>query len=137
MPGVRSWFLFSTTARPRIVPERGLSALSTKSTLPVRVQSVSSASRMRTGFEQSRDDGQRARQEQARIAQVVGLRDVEDEVDGIERDDRGEQGGALLAALDQVAGIDLAVGDAAGNRRAHVGPFEVELGIAQRRPRPT
>ena len=40
---------------------------------------------------------------------------------------------ALLAALDQVAGIDLAVGDAAGERRAHLGPFQVELGVAHRR----
>ena len=62
--------------------------------------------------------------------QVIGLGDVEHEADGIDRDDGREQGGALLAALDQVAGIDLAVGDAAGQRRAHVGPVEVQLGVA-------
>ena len=60
MPGVRSWFLFSTMARVRMVPERALSVLSTKSTLPLRVHSVSSASRMRTGFTESRDDAMRA-----------------------------------------------------------------------------
>ena len=59
---------------------------------------------------------------------MVGLGDVEDEADRVEGDDGGEQGGAGLAAGDQVAGIDLAVGDAAADRRPHVGPFEVELG---------
>ena len=54
MPGVRSWFLFSTTARVRTVPERGLKVLSTKSTLPLRVHSLSSARRMRTGFTELR-----------------------------------------------------------------------------------
>ena len=66
--------------------------------------------------------------EQALVAQMVGFRDVEQEMDGIGADDGGEQGGRPLAALDQVAGIDLAVGDAAAERRGDVGPFEVELG---------
>jgi hypothetical protein len=39
-----------------MVPERALKVLSTKSTLPLRVHSLSSARRMRTGFTESRDE---------------------------------------------------------------------------------
>ncbi len=52
---------------------------------------------------------------------------VEDEVDRIDGDDRGEQRRAGLAAGDQVARIDAPVRDAAGDRRAHLGPFQIEL----------
>ena len=69
---------------------------------------------------------------EARVADVVGLGRVEDEIDRIESDDRGQQGRAGLPAGDQIAGIDPAVGDAAGDRRAHLGPFQVELRGVQR-----
>jgi hypothetical protein len=69
----------------------------------------------------------------ARVADVVGLGAVEHEVDRIEGDDRGQQRGAVLAAGHQIAGIDAPVRDASGDRRADLGPFEVELRGVQRR----
>ena len=65
------------------------------------------------------------------IAQVIGFRDVEGEVDRRDRDDGRQQRRTRLAAGDQVARIDAAVRDAPGERRAHLGPFEVELGVLQ------
>ena len=44
----------------------------------------------------------------------------------------GQQRRAGLAAGDQIAGIDAPVGDAPGNGRAHLGPFEIELGLLER-----
>ena len=49
-------------------------------------------------------------------------------VDRIDGDDRGQQRRSGLPAGDQVAGIDAPVRDASRERRAHLRPFEVELG---------
>ena len=54
------------------------------------------------------------------VAQEVGFAAVEHEVDGIDRHDDGQQRRAGLPAGDQIAGIDAPVGDAAGDRRAHL-----------------
>ncbi len=52
-------------------------------------------------------------------------------MDGVQRDDRREQRGAAGAALHEIAGVDALVRDAAGERRADLRPFEVELRALQ------
>ena len=55
-------------------------------------------------------------------------------MDRIGRDDGGEQRGvAAGAAGDEVAGRDAPVADAAVDRRAQFGEFQIELGLAHRR----
>ncbi len=69
----------------------------------------------------------------ARVADIIGLRGIEDEVDRIKRYDGRKQRRAALTALDKIADVDLVIRDASGNGRAHLRPFEIELGIAQGR----
>ena len=81
MPGVRSWSLLSTMARVRMVPERGLERVVDEVDLagarPFGLVGQADAHRDRR-IARPRP---RARQEEARVAQVVGLRDVEHEAD--------------------------------------------------------
>ena len=58
---------------------------------------------------------------------------IEHEVNRIDRHDGGQRRCATLSAGDQISGVDAPVRDAAGNRRAHLGPFKIELGLLQRR----
>ena len=74
--------------------------------------------------------GPRAGGGEPQVAQEVRLAAVEDEVNGIDRHDDGQQRRAGLAAGDEIAGIDAPVGDAPADRRAHLGPFEIELAPA-------
>ena len=79
---------------------------------------------------------------EALVAQIRRLIEGELEADRIDRHDGGEQRGvAAGAAGDEIAGRDAAVADAAGDRRAQLGEFEIELGLPHRRlvarrPRP-
>ena len=67
------------------------------------------------------------------VVPLIGrLIHVEIDVDRIERDDRGQQRRAALAALHQIAGTDEMPADPAGDRRQHMGEFDVELGRLQR-----
>ena len=68
----------------------------------------------------------RARLPLARGLEVQRFRHVEREVDRVERVDRGQQGAAVAARADQIAGIDPPVGDAAADRRADLGELDVE-----------
>ena len=61
------------------------------------------------------------------VPQIGRLVDVEIDVDRIERDDRGQQRRAAVAALHEIAGADEMAADAAGDRRHHMGEFDVEL----------
>ena len=70
---------------------------------------------------------------EARVAEIIGLRCIEDEMDRVKGHDRRQQRRARLTAFDEIAGIDPVVRDAAGNGRAHLRPFEIELGVAQGR----
>src|ERR1700721_1782030 len=63
---------------------------------------------------------------------VVGLAHVEVEVDGVSRDERGEQGGgagARPAARDQIADRDFVSSDAAREGRGDAGVIEVKPGV--------
>ena len=66
------------------------------------------------------------------VLQVGRFIHIEIDVDRIERDDRGEQRGIALAALDEIADADQMAADAAGHRRENVGEFDIELGSLQR-----
>ena len=67
------------------------------------------------------------------VLEVSRLVDVEIDVDRIERDDGGEQcRGAVVAALHEIADTDEMAADAAGDRRHHVGEFDIELGRLKR-----
>ena len=81
---------------------------------------------------------------EALIGHAVGLADIEEEVDGIERDDGGEQRGVAGNAADhEIADAELVAAGAAGDRRRHPRIVEIELrlvesgdgGIAGRRRR--
>ena len=100
------------------------------------MKSVSSASRTATGFCTSRDDGRAPACGKAQVAQEVRLAAVEHEVDR-DRSTRSTVSNVapVCAAGDQVAGIDAPVGNAPGDRRAHLGPFEIELGLLRARLR--
>ena len=63
--------------------------------------------------------------------QEVGLGAVKDKMNWVRRDDHGQQRGAGLAAGDEVAGIDALVRNAPGDRRTHLGPGEIELGLLE------
>ena len=65
------------------------------------------------------------------IMQKVRFAAVEHEMDGIDRHDDAQERRAGLAARNEVAGIDALVGNAAGNGRADLGPFEIELRLFQ------
>ena len=70
---------------------------------------------------------------EALVAEIRRLIHGELEADRIERNDVGEhRRGAARAAGDEVAGRHAAVADAAGDRRAKLGEFEIELGLAHR-----
>src|SRR5262249_28084966 len=66
------------------------------------------------------------------VFEVGRLIDVEIDIDRIERDDRGEQSGAALGALHEVADADEMAADAACDRRLHVGELDIELRRLQR-----
>ena len=59
----------------------------------------------------------------------VGFAAIEHEVIRIDGHDGGQQRCATLSAGNQISGVDAPVRDAAGNRRAHLGPFEIELSL--------
>ena len=104
-------------------------ALSTKSSEPSRAKLVSSLRLIATLI------GRRCREMRAfaREGQIVGFAHVEVEIDGIERDERRQQGrraGGGPAAGDQAADRDQARADAAREGGGDVAIFEVELGVA-------
>ena len=68
------------------------------------------------------------------VAQIRRFVEGEFEIDRIGRHDGGEQRGvAAGAAGDKIARRDAPVADAAVDRRAQFGEFQVELGLAHRR----
>ena len=83
---------------------------------------------MRTGFAAWRDDARPPDIVQSLITQIIRLGSVENEVDGIDRNDRRQQGGVDLSANHKVANINLVVRNSSGNRGTHFGPLEVEFG---------
>ncbi len=121
--------------RPGSAPRRGRGwcccaskALSTKSIRPSREKLVSSSSRSCTRAPPARSPPCAALHG---LAQVVGFAGVEADIDRVQRQQRGQQG---LALLDQVAGIDAAALTRPGRGR-DLGEFEVELRPRARRGR--
>ena len=113
VPGVRNRSLLSKIARPRIVPECALISLSTKFITPLMRPVVFVGELHPAPGSACRATNPAApRTLKRRIADVVGFRAVEHEIDRIQPHDGGQQGRAGLAAGDQVAGID-----PAGRRR--------------------
>ena len=92
---------------------------------------VSPVSVTATGFGVSRELG-RLPSNHSLLLQVGRLVHVEIDVDRIERDDRGQQGRAAVAALHEIADADEMAADAAVDRRRDMGEFEIELGRLQR-----
>ena len=131
-PGVSRPSLLSKMARPRMVPVLGLTHVVDEihPALVLEIGLVGEPDRDRILHVARRRP--RSGRGEPQVAQEVRLAAVEHEVNGIDRHDDGQQRRAGLAAGDQIAGIDAPVGDAPGDRRAHLGPFEIELGLLER-----
>ena len=125
--------MLSKIARPRIVPECALTSLSTKFITPLWSQVVSSAQPHLHRIGRIARRAALPIDAQPGVADVVGLRPVEHEVDRLEADDRRQQRRTGLAAGDEVAGIDAPVGHAPADRRADLRPFQIEFRRVQRR----
>ena len=125
--GVNSPSLFLSTARARIVPVCGLSWLSTKS-IGARVRKA-----LLVGETDLHGIGRIARARAlpgARhlgVAQVGLLIAVEIQINGIERDHRGEQRPAVAAARDQIAARDFGPADPPGDGARDAREAQVEL----------
>jgi hypothetical protein len=61
------------------------------------------------------------------IADVVGFRTVEHEIDRVQADDGRQQRCTVLATGDQIAGIDAPIRNPPADGRADLGPFQIEL----------
>src|SRR3954469_9544550 len=63
----------------------------------------------------------------ALVLEQQAFRDIEGEIDRIDRVDRRQQGcGAAVAAGDEATGIDAAIRDLAADRRTNAGELEVK-----------
>ena len=111
---------FGTTARARIVPVRGSTWLSMKSSVPACGKPVSFARPTRTGL---RDAVALAAGARARRSAGRSARRVEVDVHGVERDQRRQQ---RRVGLRQVADRHQGAAGAAVDRRTHLGELEVE-----------
>ncbi|MNC34267.1 hypothetical protein D3C75_826930 [compost metagenome] len=68
----------------------------------------------------------------AAVLQVALLVDVEVDVDGVKRDDGGQQRGIVAAAVDQVAFADQLAADTPAHGRGDTGELEVQASAGQR-----
>ena len=126
-------FLLSKTARPRMVPVPRSMHVVDEVHAAVCLNSGSSISRKFTGSESPRTVLHRPF---CRATPVVpqqrSLVEGEFEPDRIGGHDGGEQSRIATTRRHQVSGRDAAVADAAIDRRAYLGEFEIELGLAHR-----
>ncbi len=68
----------------------------------------------------------------ARVANIVGLRGVENEMNRFERHDCRQQGRSRLSALNEISRIDATVRYAPRDRCANLGPLKIKLGVSER-----
>ena len=124
--------LLSSTARTRIVPVRRSSWLSTKSTWPDAETPLRPQGQRAPGFGLSREICRAPCARQRVVAKIRVLVAFEVHVDRIDRDDRGQQRSAVVAAGNEVAARDFRAAATAIDRRPHLGERQHQRGRIER-----